>query len=154
MKNILPLLFTFLLLQFAVSAFATDYYSIKSGNAAETSIWNSDRNGNGTAPSTFNNVEDNFIIQNGSTITATENFSLTGSLIIETGGIYNTGSNGNTTTVGSVVTINQGGLLRLSQKTSLVAGFIIIQGNLENKGGEISFSTTSPLAYNSRRQKQ
>lgn len=150
MKNILPFIF-FL---FGVPAFATDYYSIKSGNAADVYTWNSDRNGKGTAPASFNNAEDNFIVQNGSTITTTQNFSCKGSLIIETGGTYITGNAGNTTAVGSVVTINQGGIFRLSQRTSLITGFILIQGNLENQGGEISFSNAPPVAYNSRRQNQ
>ncbi len=150
MKNILY--FVFFL--FSLPAFATDYYSIKSGNAADVNTWNSDRNGKGTAPANFNNAADNFYVQNGSSIIAVQNFNCKGSLIIETGGIFITGNAGNTTAVGTVVTINQGGVLKLSQSTSLITGFILIQGNLENQGGNISFSKASPVAYNSRRQNQ
>lgn len=150
MKNI----FCFVFFLFSVPAFATDYYSVKSGNAADVNTWNSDRNGNGTAPASFNNAEDNFYVQNGSSITAVQKFSCKGSLIIETGGTYITGNAGNTTAVGSIVTINQGGVFKLSQNTSLITGFILIQGNLENQGGNISFSNVPPVAYSSRRQNQ
>ncbi len=145
MKNLLPYFLIAFLLQFSVSAFATDFYSIKSGNASEPATWNSIRNGSGTTPATFNNPEDNFIVQDGSVITGSANFGCKGSLIIEAGGMYNTGYSGNKTTVASVVTINNGGIFRLSPNTTLIAGFILVQGNLENHGGEINFRAPSPV---------
>jgi hypothetical protein len=149
MKRILPFIFLVLLLQVTSSVFATDYYSIKSGNAADVRTWNSSRTGNGTAPSSFNDGRDNFIVQNNSTITGNANFNCKGSLIIETGGTYVTGSSGNISNIASVVTINDGGLLKLSPKTLLVAGFVLVQGTLANEGGEIRFNSaqaSSPVA--------
>src|SRR4051794_10761497 len=99
MKRILPYLFVVLLLQITSTASATDYYSIKSGNAADLNTWNSSRTGNGTVPASFNDPNDNFIIQNSSVIAGNLNFSCKGSLIIETGGTYTTGSSGNTSNI-------------------------------------------------------
>lgn len=155
MKNLLSYLLIVLLLQISFTVSAKDYYSIKSGNATDRSTWNSSRTGDGTAPIHFNDPSDNFIIQGGSVITGSNNFSCRGSLIIETGGIYNTGNTGNITAVATVVTINDGGVLKLSSKTTLIAGFILIQGTLENLGGEIRFNSVpsvATVASNNRRQ--
>ena len=144
MKIVFPALLVILLLQVSVSVFATDYYCIKNGNAADLNTWNSSRTGNGTSPVNFSNPEDNFIVQKDFAVTNKNNFSCAGSLILENGGIYNTGNSGNTINIASVITINDGATLKLSPKTTLVAGFILIQGKLENLGGEIKFS--SPVA--------
>jgi hypothetical protein len=69
MKRILPFLFVALFMQIACSVFATDYYSVKVGNAADLTTWNTSRTGNGSAPTSFNDANDNFIIQNTSIIT-------------------------------------------------------------------------------------
>jgi hypothetical protein len=156
MKNLLSYLLIILLLQISFTVAARDFYSVKSGNATNRATWNTSRTGDGAAPVNFNDPTDNFIIQQGSIITGSNNFSCKGSLIIETGGIYNTGNSGNITAVATVVTINDGGVLKLSPKTTLVAGFILIQGTLENLGGEIKFNS-APAAVtvvsNNRRQK-
>jgi hypothetical protein len=143
MKNFLRLSLFILLVQFSVNAFATDYYSVKNGDAFNRFSWNSSRDGKGAAPLNFNDPNDNFIVQAGSTVTSGD-FSCNGSLIIESGGIFNTGTAGNTR-VSTVVTINEGAVLTLSPNTSLTTGFILIQGILKNSGGVLRFSS-SPLS--------
>jgi hypothetical protein len=154
MKNNLSSFLIILLLQFSVSAFATDYYSIKSGNAADPGTWNSSRTGNGVSPSNFNDAADNFIVQNNTAVNGND-FSCKGSLIIETGGLLQTGNPGTITRISTVVTINNGAILKLLPNTTLVAGFMLVQGTLENSGGQVRFNSTpsSPVVALNRRLK-
>jgi hypothetical protein len=139
MKNIFSYFLVVLLVTLSLPVFATDYYSTTSGNANDLSTWNSSRSGNGSMPRDFNDPNDNFIVVNKSTITS-NGFACKGSVIIETGGILVTGKPGGITNVATVVTINQGGVLKLSRKTTIIAGFMLIQGTLENAGGKIRFN--------------
>jgi hypothetical protein len=139
MKNIFPSFLVVLLVTFSLPSFATDYYSTRSGNANDPRTWNSSRSGNGTTPQGFNDANDNFIVVNQSTVTSND-FACRGSVIIETGGMLITGKPGAITHVATVVTINEGGILKLSSNTTLVAGFMLIQGTLENAGGKIRFN--------------
>lgn len=150
MKNLISSLLIVFLITFSTSALATDYYSIKSGNAADLSSWNTSRSGDGSVSTSFDDPNDNFIIQNGSSLTGTAMFKCSGSMIIETGGTYTTGTSGNITNIATVVTINQGGVLKLSANTTLIAGFMLIQGTLQNLGGEIRFNNSPVAASNGR----
>lgn len=128
---ILSLLFSFILLEAA----ATDYYSVRNGEAGNTATWNSSRDGSGKAPKDFNDPTDNFIIQTGYTVSSSlAAFSCNGSLIVENGGMFNCTRSSSILTA---VAINPDGIFRLHQNGSLVAGFILVQGKLENLGGKL-----------------
>lgn len=144
MKIAFSFLLAFVLLQ--LSASAKDYYSVKNGEATDRSTWNSSRNGNGTAPAGFNDPSDNFIVQDGFNVTG-NSFYCNGSVIVENGGIYSTGNKGNITNITTMVSVNEGGIFSLSKQTTLLAGFVLVQGTLENLGGEIRLD---PMAASRR----
>jgi hypothetical protein len=138
MKYFLVLFLTISLLNIAGSALATDYYSIVNGDASDKKTWNSSRDGKGTAPTSFDDPSDNFIVQKNVVVSNNRNaFTCKGSLFIEDGGVYNTGLKTKSTTIATAVAINAGGVLQLQKGSSLNAGFILIQGKLENLGGAL-----------------
>jgi hypothetical protein len=135
MKNILPLILSIFLSLIMIEAAATDYYSTGNGEAGNTATWNTKRDGSGSVPGNFNDPTDNFIIQTGHTISSSKAaFSFNGSLIIEQGGVFNCSRSSSILTA---VAINPDGIFRLQQGSSLVAGFVLVQGKLENLGGKL-----------------
>lgn len=126
------------LLHIAAAASATDYYSIINGDASDKKTWNSSRYGKGTAPTGFDDPTDNFIVQKNMIVTNSHDaFTCKGSLFIENGGVYSTGLQTKPTTIATAITINTGGTLQLQKGSVLHAGFVLIQGRLENLGGEL-----------------
>ncbi|WP_456409026.1 T9SS type A sorting domain-containing protein [Caldithrix abyssi] len=88
-------LIIFALTIFSTSLQATIYYSVASGNFGTLSNWNTDPAGNGTQPGSINSADD-FVIQNGYTITNDGTYTIN-SLTIESGGTYD--GNANTITL-------------------------------------------------------
>lgn len=146
MKQLFKLILLISTLHLAATASATDYYSISNGDASDKTTWNSSRDGKGTAPTSFNDPSDNFIVQKNMVVENNQNaFTCKGSLFIEDGGVYSTGMNTKSTTIATAIAINPGGVLQLQKGSILNAGFVLIQGKLENLGGNINVGS-SPLA--------
>lgn len=69
--------------------FGTTYYSQTSGDPTSTSNWNTVRGGGGSSPSNFTSSNDEFVIQDGHTMTNTSSWAISctnGKLQIESGG--------------------------------------------------------------------
>lgn len=103
--------FVFLLLTLAgffVATNATVYYSQGSGAPNLLSIWNSSRNGSGTAPSGFLGAGDQFVIQ--------------ANHVLYTNSVWAIGS------TGSQLTIETGGILHAAHAIQLTGTFQIMDG--------------------------
>jgi hypothetical protein len=90
------LLMVILIGWFAMPVFAVDYYSQGSLSPNVLGNWNTVRAGGGSAPTSFTNVGDRFIIQNAHSMSTTATWPASGTIakvIVETGGaVVRTGS--------------------------------------------------------------
>ncbi len=126
---------------------ATTYYSQGDGNFGTLSNWNTARTGGGSSPSSINSTDD-FIIQNGHTITNDGTYTING-LTIENGGTYD----GNSYTL----TLN-GNLLQdgtMTDGTNGAANFTFAGSGNQTIGGSgtvefnsIKFSGTGSYTVN------
>ena len=83
MKKLLTI---FLLIFIPVFLFSATYYSQGDGNFGDTGNWNTQRDGSGSSPANINSTDD-FVIQDGNTITADNDYTIN-SLTIESGGTF------------------------------------------------------------------
>lgn len=142
-KAISSILFFFIVF----AAGATDFYSVRSGNAADLTNWNSKRDGTGHAPAGFGEASDNFIIQQQHIISAgKDGFYTHGSVVVETGGTFITGGKASHTRILTALAINPGATFRLQAGASLLTGFILVQGRLENLGGQLTTGSSPMVA--------
>jgi len=137
MKNIFRSVLVIALLFSCCIAFGKEYYSVRSGEASDMLNWNSSRDGKGASPATFNDVNDIFIIQGGHVLTGA--FSCMGSLLLERNTVYTSGKQNSLSSIGTILTINEGAQVHLLNGSILTVGFVLIQGEIANKGGEIRF---------------
>lgn len=83
---------TLFILCSSILSYGTTYYSQSSSAPTSTSNWNSERLGGGSSPSNFTSSNDEFVIQNGHTMTNTSTWTISctnGKLQIESGGTLN-----------------------------------------------------------------
>ncbi len=108
---------------------AITYYSKATGDPSVLSNWGINTNGGGTAPTTFANSGDIFIVRNGSTLVTTNlGWTIGASLQIANGGTLNL-ANTSTKIFNGDVAINTGGVWNETANSVINFG-----GNLTNDG--------------------
>ncbi len=131
-KVIVPLL---MLLFLCSTAKATNYYTWRNGNPTSTRSWFTGTNGTGSRPRNFNNAADIFIIQNNNSMTANRNWTVAGSVIINSGCIL-TATGGNM--VLGLLIINSGGTLNMNRPMTV--------DGTTNISGTVNFGSTNTSA--------
>ena len=114
------------------SANAVTYYSKATGNVNAFASWGESTNGTGTAPTTFGNAADVFIIRNASVMTNNSTWTVAGSVIINNGGSVSL--NSDSITIGNF-TIDTGGSATINRPLTVTGA--------TNISGTINFGSTS-----------
>ncbi|MBL0336094.1 MAG: hypothetical protein IPP73_12530 [Chitinophagaceae bacterium] len=83
-----------------ISANATTYYTAASGSPSVLANWWTGTDGTGTHPANFTTAGDVFEIQNGHIMITTGSWTVTGSLVVDAGGIFSATSTGTTIILG------------------------------------------------------
>ncbi len=111
---------------------AATYYTFTNGNPATLTLWWTGTDGTGTHPANFTTAGDIFTIQNNNTMTIVAAWTVTGTVVINTGcTLTATAAN---VTVGAL-TINSGGTLTTSR--------VLTVNGASNITGTINFNTTA-----------
>ena len=113
---------------------ATNYYTAANGAPSTLANWWTATNGTGTHPANFTTAGDVFTIQTGHTMTTTASWTVTGTVIINSGGIFAVTSTGTTISLGAF-TLDSGGTATINRPFT-VSGVTSISGT-------ISFGSTS-----------
>jgi len=135
LKNRSIFVFAFiLLLDISLNVNATTYYTFTSGSPSTLTLWWTATNGTGTHPANFTTAGDIFTIQSGNTMTTTGNWTVTGTVLINTGGILSVTSTGTTMNFGAL-TISSGGTMNENRVLTVTGA--------TNISGTINFASTS-----------
>jgi len=134
----------FIFLVAAISANATNYFSGSSGDPNSTLVWWTNTNGTGTHPANFTSAGDAFFIQSGHNMSTTTNWTVAGSLTIQSGGILTINS-GNTSVSLGAFTINSGGSATVNRPFT-VTGATTISGTINF--GTTTAGTARAIAFN------
>jgi len=113
---------------------ATTYFTFTSGSPSALTLWWTATNGTGTHPANFTTAGDVFTIQNGNTMTTTANWTVTGTVVINSGGILSVTSTGTSISLGAF-TINTGGTANINRPFTV--------SGATNISGTVNFSSTS-----------
>ena len=111
------------------------YYSFGAGSPTTLTLWWTASDGTGTNPANFTTAGDIFTIQ--STLTTTANWTVTGSVVIASGGTLAATSSGTTLNFGTL-TINSGGIANINRPFTV--------NGATNISGTINFASTSGTA--------
>ena len=108
------------------NASATNYYTWTNGTPTTLTLWWTGTAGTGTHPANFTAAGDSFIVQNNNTMTTTANWTVTGTVKINSGCTIAVTSGGTAISLGSLVVLGT-----LTQNRNLtVSGATIITGTI------------------------
>jgi hypothetical protein len=116
---------------------AVTYYSTATGSPTTLTLWNTVRLGGGNSPANFTTVGDVFIIQNAHVLTTTANWTVTGTVTVESGGRLAITSSG-TTIVFGLFNLNSGATAAINRPFTVNGAAVI--------GGAVAFASTSASA--------
>ena len=85
------------------NAEAVNYYSFTNGSPSTLALWWTATDGTGTHPANFTTVGDVFTIQSGNTMTTTANWTVAGTLVVNSGGVFAATSTGTTISLGALI---------------------------------------------------
>jgi hypothetical protein len=114
---------------------ATTYYSKSSNDPTILANWYTGTNGTGTHPANFTNAGDIFTVQNGDNMSPSVDWTVAGTIIINTGGTLTRGTNN----------ITCGGLVINGTSVNSNGGSFTINGNVSGTTGTITAGTTQRI---------